>query len=525
MTVKGILLSITILISMFFVDIEQIQYITIMTVSAFIFFYIKLPPTFVLLFAALSWSILYKNTVLAEANTIFYDTTAQYKQAPIKVAQDNIITAEVITLVNRKNILSFDVKVIEINNTPLSFIQPKITLQWPSAEYHYSGDIGIGQVWRFKIWLTNPSIDSGNYLIPSFKSSLLSRHIQYMGIIDKGEIVNPKLSLRGKLYHAFKVLLPSDANPMLYALTFGDRSYITPALWELFKLLGIAHLVAISGLHIGLIFGFSAMCSRYVLQLCGCQYYLALSLSVGLVAALFYAWIAGFSLPALRAIILLCIHSLYRLQYYKVTLLQLFTTMLLVTLILDPLTAFSISFWLSFSAIGSVFILIWIIRPETRYIVENSSIKNRLGMLYQKSARLCHSQILLTLFILPLQVMVFAGFSLLSVIINLIFIPIFSVCILPVLLIAMMLFPVIPIMSGILINIVNMLLNRIQTIWKMVTTYDVIWLDVGNTLTTAVYNLVLLISILLLAGFILKPLRVVFYSLSLLLLPLVYYTY
>ncbi|CAM2911662.1 ComEC/Rec2 family competence protein [Moritella viscosa] len=524
MTVKAILLSITILISMFFVDIERIQFLTIMTIVVFILFYVKVPSILVLLFVALSWSILYKNSVINEANTLFNNTTSQYKKPQVEASEDNIITAEVITLVNKKNLLSFDVKVIEINNTALSFVQPKLALKWSNPEYHYPGDLGIGQVWRFKVRLIKPKISVDDNVFPSFKSRLLSRHIQYIGLIEKGEVIQPQLNLRGDLYQMFKSVLPINANPMLYALTFGDRSYINNELWAQFKLLGIGHLVAISGLHIGLIFGFFYVCSRRLLRLFGGPYNLVISLSISLVGAIFYAWIAGFSLPALRAIVLLCIHCLYRVQYYKVTLFQLFATMLLVTLLLDPLTVFSISFWLSFSAMASVFILVWLSRTGTP-VRDKSPIKQTIKNTYRKLTHVCCNQVLFTLLLLPIQMTIFSGFSWLSAIINLIFIPIFSVLILPVLLFAVILLPVLPMFSRIFMSNVNTLLDIILEIWETLTSNDVIWIDVGTELNTVFYNCLLLMFVLFMAGLIFKPLQVTLHSLSLLLLPLVCYSH
>jgi len=510
---------------MFFVDIERIQYIAIMTVAAFIFFYVKVPPIFVLLFVTLSWSILYKNTAINEANRLLHDTTFQYKKAPIKVAHDNIITAEIITLVNNKNVLSFDVMVSEINNKPLSLIQPKLALRWISADYAYPGELGIGQVWRFKIRLNNTSVHSDDNTISSYKSRLLSRHIQYNGLIVKGEIISPDLSIRGRLYQKFKAVLPDQANPMLFALTFGDRSYIKTKLWTQFKLLGIGHLVAISGLHIGLIFGFCYVCSLRMLRLCRCDNQLAISLTVSLGAALFYAWIAGFSLPALRAIVLLCIHCLYRFQYYKVKMFQLFAFMLLVTLLLDPLTMFSLSFWLSFSAMAAVFILVWFIQKEPIVIINKAPAKQLLKNGFHKLKRLCYSQIMLTLFILPLQITIFSGFSWISVLINLIFIPVFSVLILPALLTAVMLLPVMPQISRILIEVVNELLNMIQKMWDRLTVNDIIWIELDGVLNLMIYQSSLLIFVLLISGLVFKPLRMVLHCLTLLLLPLFCYSY
>ncbi|MFT7684097.1 MAG: competence protein ComEC [Moritella dasanensis] len=528
MTLKAILLSITILISMFFVDIERIQFITIMTVAAFILVYAKVPSISVLLFAVLSGSILYKNNVINEANTLFYNPRAQYKQPSIKVAQDHIITAEVITLVNNKNLLSFDVNVVKINNTLPSFIHPKLALKWFNPDYDYPGEVGIGQVWRFKVRLSNTN-----------NSTLLSRHIRYAGIITKGEIIESKFSLRGNFYKAFKSVLPDNPNPMLYALSFGDRSYINDKLWTQFKLLGIGHLVAISGLHIGLIFGFCYLALNRLLRLFQTPYNLGISLSISLLAAIFYAWIAGFSLPALRAIILLSLHCLYRIQYFRVTLVQLFSIMLLVTLVIDPLTVFSISFWLSFSAMAAVFILVWMNKQESlsghNHMAINNGQHKIVGVLYRvktavqgamsKVIYLCQSQLLLTLLLLPIQVTVFSGFSLVSALVNLIFIPIFSVLILPVLLMAVLLLAIAPSVSGILIAVVNYFLNIIQGLWATLTASDAVWVAFDPLFRNVLFNSILLLFILLICGVIVKPMRVTFHSLSLLLLPIIFYGY
>ncbi|WP_242066028.1 ComEC/Rec2 family competence protein [Moritella sp. F3] len=454
---------------------------------------------------------------------LLLNTKWQYKESSKRVVEDNIITAELITLVNNKNRLSFDVNVIDIDGQETPYFQPRLRLKWLNPEYHYEGDLGIGQVWRFKV-----------HLIDSEASGLLAGHIRYTGFIDKGEIINSKFSLRGELYQVFKSVLPANSNPMLYALSFGDRSYIGNELWTQFKLLGIGHLVAISGLHIGLIFGFCYACILRLLRLFNQPYQLFITLAFSLCVSLFYAWIAGFSLPALRAIILLSVHCLYRLQYYKITLVQLFSIMLFVTLIVDPLAVFSVGFWLSFSAMAAVFILVWLNQRQNS-IDESSAldkqgnvikcwyrIKLAVKAVISKLVYLCHSQVLLTLFMLPMQLSVFSGVSLISVIINLIFIPVFSVLVLPVLLIAVLLVGIVPKVSGILLIIVNDVLNSIEAIWARVTVYDGIWIEQEQLISGVYPNAPVLIFILFMMGFIFKPMRVTFHSLCLLLLPLLF---
>lgn len=525
MAIKSMLFSITVLISMFFVDIEHIQFVAIITITAFILFYVKVPATWLLLIITFIWSLWYKHYVVNEVNRPFYKTAFQQKQPPIKAVQDHIITAQVITLVNNKKRLSFDVSVINTSHTAMFFLQPKLALKWSNPDHAYPGEVGIGQIWRFKIRIMDDDVNKVENRFSSIKSRLLSRHVRHTGLIMKGEVIQPEFSLRGGLYQQFKAILPSAPNPMIMALTFGDRSYIPNDLWTQFKLLGIGHLVAISGLHIGLIFGFSYVCSLRILRWCKINSYLAISLVFSLVMAVFYAWLAGFSLPALRAIVLLCIHCLYRIQYYKITLFQLFSSMLFVTLLFDPLTVFSVSFWLSFSAMAAVFILIWYINNNQNSTTENSLIRQVLMNSFHRLKIVVYSQVLLTFLILPLQMTVFSGFSWLSIIINLIFIPVFSVLILPVLLFAVLLVPLMPMLSQFLIWIANHLLNYIQLLWVSLTANNAVWFDLTGHINTMFYNCFLMIFVLLIIAVFIKPLRVACNSISLLLLPLLCYTY
>ena len=142
-----------------------------------------------------------------------------------------------------------------------------------------------------------------------------------------------------------------------------------------------------------------------------------------------------------------------------------------------------------------------------------------------KVTHLCYSQVLLTVLILPIQMAVFSGFSLLSALVNLVFIPVFSVLILPVLLLAVLLLAVMPGLSRILIASVNEVLNFIQGVWGSLTVNDVIWLEFDGTFDNTFSNSLLLMLVLLIVSFILKPFRGTLHALSLLLLPLICYSY
>ncbi|NQY66087.1 MAG: ComEC/Rec2 family competence protein [Alteromonadaceae bacterium] len=61
-------------------------------------------------------------------------------------------------------------------------------------------------------------------------------------------------TIRQQLLEQLRPLLPEhELSPLLLALSFGERSQISPDLWEVLQTTGTQHLIAISGLHLGLV--------------------------------------------------------------------------------------------------------------------------------------------------------------------------------------------------------------------------------------------------------------------------------
>jgi competence protein ComEC len=93
------------------------------------------------------------------------------------------------------------------------------------------------------------------------------------------------------------------------ALTFGDATSIRQPLWEIFSKTGTTHLVVISGSHISLIAGVVYLIVMRLWAWTGLlnwspQKVAALS---ALIAAIFYALLAGFSVPTLRALVMVIV--------------------------------------------------------------------------------------------------------------------------------------------------------------------------------------------------------------------------
>lgn len=153
---------------------------------------------------------------------------------------------------------------------------------------------------------------------------------------------------------------------ILPALVVGDRSRLSSELWQQFQITGGAHLLAISGLHIAIVAGWFWWLGRWLLGPVVQRLFPALSaftlqqLAWGpaLLAALGYAALAGFSLPTVRAVIMLAVVAVAQCIRVAVPLWKSLGVALLLVLMLFPLSALSESLWLSFGAVAAIAMLV-----------------------------------------------------------------------------------------------------------------------------------------------------------------------
>ncbi|MEP4484935.1 MAG: DNA internalization-related competence protein ComEC/Rec2 [Halioglobus sp.] len=221
--------------------------------------------------------------------------------------------------------------------------------------------------------------------------------------------------------------LPDKSKALLKAVVAGDKSGISPAMWQRFQLLGINHLFVISGLHIGLVaalgYGLGGSLCRVIQVLRGPPL-LAVAPICSLVCAYAYAGLAGFSLSTQRALLMtgcfLLASILSRASRSWQALLIAASGVLLV----NPLSMLSAGFWLSFVAVAW---LLWIgpflgggYRPVTLQV--------RFVRLIGLHGSLC-------LLMFPLTLWWFGGASVLSPIVNFVFVPLVSLYVVPLVLV------------------------------------------------------------------------------------------
>lgn len=455
--------------------------------------YLKSGLSLATILMAVAWSSIY-------CNAIFEAQISQHK-----IGKDIIITGEIITLVSTKTNPSFELSVTAVDGKVLDFPKPKVFLRWFSYPIDYPAKPALGQQWRLKVKLKalNPLSES---TIGDYTGVQRARHLSYQGIIKQGELITDSRHWRYIIYERFKQLLPDETSVMIYALSFGDRSLISKDEWQLFRNLGLSHLIAISGLHIGLIFGFVYFLILLTGLHMGVSEHRRLALLSALVVAAFYAWLSGFALPALRAIMLIMIGCSYRILCLKVNLLQLYAVMLAGVLFLDPVALLSISFWLSFTAVAAVFMLLWL-RPWFALKQQGWSTAIRNTFI---------AQILLSLLLLPLQLLFFGGLSWISPLINFVYIPLFSFVVLPGLLTAIVCLPFSESAAAFILKYINELLQNLASSWQWLNGLGTLWIDLPG-----MFSAVLLCFLLIIGRYLLFPLTKVMNTCIVLLLPLI----
>lgn len=215
---------------------------------------------------------------------------------------------------------------------------------------------------------------------------------------------------------------------LLRGLAVGDTSALGDADWDRLRRVGLSHLLAISGLHLGIVAGLAALLVRLGFRLVpglGLRWPRPQAAALAaLLAASGYALLSGLGLPTLRSLCMLAVALagvLLRRRNPGGTSLALAA---LVLWALDPLALLTPGYWLSLA--GVFWLLACVPRGEG---------------LRHAAFSLARAQLVLGLALAPLSVLYFGGLSLAGFLLNLIAVPWVTLVVVPSLLVGVVLLP------------------------------------------------------------------------------------
>lgn len=326
----------------------------------------------------------------------------------------------------------------------------RIRVAWYQAEARPAP----GECWELRLKLRAPrgGINPGGY---DYEGWLFQQGIDATATVQQARpCAETRLWTVDRLRDGLAMLLRASLAehamlPIVLGLTVGERSEISDDQWRVLRRTGIAHLLAISGLHIGLIAGFVFLLVnrswRYLPQAALCLPAPKAAALAAALAAAFYAAMAGFSLPTQRALVMLGVVLLGLWLGHRTQPSRQWAWALLLVLIIDPFAGQSAGFWLSFAAVG------WILYALSARLQVAQPWVNWLWL-----------QCLLGMSLLPLSLLWFNEGSVLAPIVNLLLIPAFFILV-PVLLIGALLLPWAPPAGSAIVMLVAQVL---QGLWR-----------------------------------------------------------
>lgn len=249
--------------------------------------------------------------------------------------------------------------------------------------------------------------------------------------------------------------LPKETAALSAALLFGHRELFNPETERSYQKIGVVHLLAISGLHVGL--------------LAGMLYFICIRLGITkektellmLILLPLYAVVTGLAPPVLRAVVMLMLFIGARRNQWQLSPLDAISIAFMLMVLNQPYLIYDIGFQLSFLVSFSLVIS----APKL--------LTGFTSFLRQTVAASLISQIAS----LPIILYSFYEISIISVVANLLFVPLFSFILLPLLLVtftAFTVFGTLPVFYVTLLENFIHLVNRISALLSEVPGSSVI---------------------------------------------------
>jgi competence protein ComEC len=299
----------------------------------------------------------------------------------------------------------------------------KLKLSWYGGKQR----LQAGQHWRLMLRLKPPHgfINAGGF---DYERWLYQNRIHATGYVKKHvsnrQVLLPSAYSMDRLRDSIAGFISAhteDFSGLIAALAVGHKGDIPSQQWRVLTRTGTNHLMAISGLHIGLIAAWVFWLARrlvpaVVLKKWPCTQFAAL---ISLLAAGFYAVLAGLGIPTQRAMVMLSVVLAGILFRRQIRPLNSLSWALIAVLILDPVSILAAGFWFSFLAVAVI-----------AYSFSGRLVRASGPMQWGRL------QWVIALALFPVSLFLFQQTSLVAPLANLLFVPWVSLIVVPLVLLA-----------------------------------------------------------------------------------------
>lgn len=377
----------------------------------------------------------------------------QQKQLPQILENKDVIVQGMIATIPEYNngSVRFEFLVKKLQFQQQSYPSPKrIRLNWQVGQLP---KLLVGDQWQLIVRLKRPhaTFNPGGF---DQEEWLFEHKIHATGYVRGQEnLLNSRWYHfpidRLRQYLAAAITKQLNQNPMtgfITAITVGVRDAITPAQWQTLRGTGTNHLMAIAGLHVGLmaaaaffLFNFIwRLFPRLLLKIPAPQ----AAAMVALIAAIIYSALAGFSLPTQRASIMLAVFLLAAISRRYLPPWDAVLLALFIILLFEPLAPLSSTFWLSFVTVALIIY----------------GMTGRIGY----SKKIWHwgkIQWVISLGLIPVMLLFFQQVSLLGIVANLIAIPWVGFLVLPISFVGVLVLLIAPHWGGVILKFAALLMS------------------------------------------------------------------
>jgi competence protein ComEC len=235
---------------------------------------------------------------------------------------------------------------------------------------------------------------------------------------------SPVLVAREAVYDAIRSVLGNrPATGIVAGLAVGLQDALSREQWRTLARSGTSHLMAISGMHIGMVAAIVAWLAgrlqraRQRRGATGCAR--SVAVAAGTIAAVAYSALAGWSVPTRRTALMIVIVAGALWTRRRSAPLDVLALCALAVLVLDPLAPLAAGFWLSFGAVALILF------AGTGHLGYQGPV-----------ATFGAAQLAVTIGLVPVLAASFGSVSLVSAAVNAVAIPLYTIVIVPAVLIA-----------------------------------------------------------------------------------------